>query len=148
MLELRRRKITVIMVHHAGREGFMRGHSNREDAASWIIELRDAKDEGQDGARFISHFAKPSRNTGETIPDLLWHFTTDADAARTDIHCERAEESEYEAMLRHIADGVDSNNDLAEMMGKPKGTISKWVTRGVNDGKLKRTSNKIERAAP
>ena len=142
LLDLRRRKITVVMVHHAGREGFMRGHSKREDAASWIIELRDAKDEGQEGARFISHFAKPSRNTGHTIPDLLWHFTTDEAAARTEILCEPAEESEYETMLRHIKDGVDTVSDLAEQMGKGKGTISKWVKRGMDSGKIKRTTDK------
>ena len=143
LLELRRRKITTIMVHHAGREGFMRGHSKREDAASWIIELRDAKDEGQPGARFVSHFAKPSRNTGQHMPDLLWHFTTDEAQGRTAIHCEPAEESEYEAMLRHIADGVETVTDLADLMGKGKGTISKWVKRGEATGRLKRSGTRI-----
>ncbi len=121
----------------------MRGHSKREDAASWIIELRDAKEEGQPGARFITHFAKPSRNTGQTIPDLLWHFTTDETTGRTAIHCEPAAESEYETMLRHIADGVETVTDLAEIMGKGKGTISKWVKRGENAGKLKKSANRI-----
>jgi len=143
LLELRRRKITVIMVHHAGREGFMRGHSKREDAASWILELRDAKDEGQPGARFVSHFAKPSRNTGQHLPDLLWHFTTDEAQGRTEIHCEPAEESEYDAMLRHIADGVETVTDLAELMGKGKGTISKWVKRAESANRLKRSGPRI-----
>jgi hypothetical protein len=143
LLELRRRKITVIMVHHAGREGFMRGHSKREDAASWIIELRDAKEEGQEGARFISHFAKPSRNTGRAIPDLLWHFTTDPEKGRTEIHCEPAEESEYGTMLRHIADGVETVTDLADLMGKQKGTISRWVKRAVASGAFKKNGNAI-----
>ena len=143
LLELRRRKITVIMVHHAGREGFMRGDSKREDAASWIIELRDAKDEGHPGARFISHFAKPSRNTGQPVLDLLWHFTTDESKGRTEIHCEPAAESEQDAMLHHIADGVETVTDLAELMGKGKGTISKWVKRGEASGRLKRSGNRI-----
>ena len=143
LLELRRRKITVIMVHHAGREGFMRGHSKREDAASWILELRNAKDEGQPGARFVSHFAKPSRNTGQYLPDLLWHFTTDEIQGRTDIHCEPAEEGEYDAMLRHITDGVETITDLAELMGKGKGTISNWVKRGESAGRLKKSGPRI-----
>jgi hypothetical protein len=124
----------------------MRGHSKREDAASWIMQLRDAKDEGHDGARFTSHFAKPSRNTGQHMPDLLWHFTTDPVRNRTDIHCEPAEESEYDAMLRHIADGVESVTDLADIMGKGKGTISKWVNRGVDSGRLKKKGNIIRPA--
>ncbi len=148
LLELRRRKITVIMVHHAGRGGFMRGHSKREDAASWIIELRDAKEDGEEGAKFITSFAKPSRNTGKFIPDLLWHFTTDEEAGRTEIKCEPAEEGEFDLMVRHIADGVESVTDLAEMMSKPKGTISRWVKRGCNKGQLKKTNQTITLATP
>ena len=113
------------MVHHAGREGFIRGHSKRENAASWIIELRDAKNKRQPGARFVNHFAKPSRNTGQQIPDLLWHFTTDETKGRTDIHFESAEEGERHGMLRHIPDGLKSVTDLPDPIGKRKGTISK-----------------------
>lgn len=143
LLELRRRKITVLFVHHAGRQGFMRGSSKREDAASWIIELRDAKEEGQAGARFVTHFAKPSRNTAESIPDLLWHFTSESDSDRTTIHCELAQESEYETMIRHIGDGVESVSELADLMIKGKGTISKWVKRGCDSGKLRKKGQSI-----
>ena len=143
LLELRRRKITVIMVHHAGRGGFMRGHSKREDAASWIIELQDAKEDGEEGAKFITRFAKPSRNTGKYIPDLLWHFTTDEAEGRTAITCEAAEEGEFDLMVRHIADGVETVTDLADLMEKPKGTISKWVKKGCTSGRLKKSGQTI-----
>ena len=121
LLELRRRKITVVVIHHAGRNGMMRGHSKREDACSWILELKDAKAEGEPGAKFVSHFAKPSRNTGDSQADLLWHFTTDG-TGRVNIQCEAAQATEFESMVGHIIDGVENQGDLAELMKVTKGT--------------------------
>lgn len=143
LLDLRRRKITVIVIHHAGRNGFMRGHSKREDACSWIIELRDARQEGDPGAKFVSHFAKPSRNTGDPLPDLLWHFTTDKVSGITDIHCELAQVSEYEQFIQHVLDGVTNQKDIAEMMGKHKGTVSKWARKALQEGRLSGSANKL-----
>ena len=70
LLQFRRHKIAVILVHHAGRNGEARGTSKREDAAFWVIALDDAKKHSDDkrGARFISRFTKPSRNTQEDVP--------------------------------------------------------------------------------
>ncbi len=45
LLSLRRRGITVIIVHHAGRNGEMRGASRREDPAHWILSLKDATED-------------------------------------------------------------------------------------------------------
>lgn len=135
LLELRRRKITVIVIHHAGRNGFMRGHSKREDACSWILELQDAKSEGEAGAKFVSHFAKPSRNTGEAMPDYEWHFTTSPEGQVT-ITCALAQSSEYERFIQHVLDGVEQQKDIADMMGKPKGTICKWTKKALAEGRI------------
>jgi putative DNA primase/helicase len=142
LLELRRRKITVIVIHHAGRNGLMRGHSKREDACSWIIELRDAKSEDVPGAKFVSHFAKCSRNTGDSMPDLLWHFTT-SESGEVAIHCETAQVSEYEALIQHVLNGVETQTEIAELMGKLKGSVSKWVKRAVSEGRIKRIGNQL-----
>jgi hypothetical protein len=142
LLELRRRKIAVIVIHHAGRNGLMRGHSKREDACSWILELRDAKSEGEPGAKFISHFAKPSRNAGESMPDLLWHFTTD-DTGHASILCEPAQTTEYEQFIQHVLDGVEHQKDIAEMMGKHKGTICKWAGKALKEGRISGSKNKL-----
>ena len=142
LLELRRRKITVIVIHHAGRNGLMRGHSKREDACSWIIELRNAKTDDEAGAKFVSHFAKSSRNTGEPLPDLLWHFTTE-ESGLVNIHCEAAELSEYETFIQHVLEGVELQSEIAELMGKPKGTISKWVKRATTEGRIYRDGNRL-----
>ncbi len=142
LLELRRRQITVIVVHHAGRNGLMRGHSKREDACSWILDLKDAKKEDEPGAKFVTHFAKPSRNTGTPMPDLQWHFTTDTHG-QAHIHCETAAVTDYEQFIQHVCDGVSSQGDLAEMMGKNRGTVSKWAKRALQDGLLTGSPNKL-----
>lgn len=142
LLELRRRQITVIVVHHAGRNGLMRGHSKREDACSWILDLRDAKKEDEPGAKFVSHFAKPSRNTGTPMPDLQWHFTTDANG-QTHIHCETAQTSEYEQFIQHVCDGVTSQKDISEMMNKNKGTVSKWARKALKESRLSGSVHKL-----
>ncbi|MHB1082670.1 MAG: AAA family ATPase, partial [Prosthecobacter sp.] len=144
LLELRRRKITVIVVHHAGRNGLMRGHSKREDACSWIIELRDARLESDPGAKFVSHFAKPSRNTGDPLPDMLWHFTTDKTTGITDIQCELSINSEYDQFVQHVCEGVTNQNDIAEMMGKNRGTVSKWATRALQEGRVSGSPRKLQ----
>jgi len=142
LLELRRRKLTVIVIHHAGRNGFMRGHSKREDACSWILELRNAKTDAEHGAKFTTHFAKPSRNTGQPVPDLLWHFNTGPDG-QMKIHCELALASEYEQFIQHVCEGVDNQTDIAEMMNKHRGTVSKWVVKALNEGRIRGRGHKL-----
>jgi hypothetical protein len=143
LLELRRRKITVIVIHHAGRNGLMRGHSKREDACSWIIELRDARQETDPGAKFVSHFAKPSRNTGDPLPDMLWHFTTDKATGITDVHCELSVTNDYETFIQHVLEGVTSQKDIAELMSKNKGTISKWAHKALEERRISGSVHKL-----
>lgn len=89
LLNLRRSGITVIFIHHAGRNNQLRGSSKREDPASWIIRL-DSPNELEEiaGAHFITRFTKwrgaerqpPSYNWRyrPTLDDILIE-TTDAD---------------------------------------------------------------------
>ncbi len=142
LLDLRRRKITVIVVHHAGRNGAMRGHSKREDACAWIIELRDARQDDEKGAKFVSHFTKPSRNTGDPLPDLLWHYTSDKEG-NTNIKCELAVNSDYEQFIQHVIEGVQTQADIAEMMDKHRGCVSKWATRALRENRLSGTPRRL-----
>ncbi len=142
LLELRRRQITVIIVHHAGRNGLMRGHSKREDACSWILELRDAKTEEDAGAKFTTHFAKASRNTGDAMPDLVWHFSATEEGGM-EIGCDYANGQEFEAFLQHVKDGIQSQSDIAELMSKPKGTICKWAAKALREGQLSGNSRRL-----
>jgi AAA domain/CHC2 zinc finger len=138
LLDLRRRKIAVLIIHHAGRSGEMRGTSKREDNVFWIIALDDAKKNVDDkrGARFISRFTKPSRNTQEEVPAYEWHFLTDEATGAVSIGCKQAQTMDVFRQL--IEDGVTDCSDLAEEMKVSKGTISKWAHKAIREGWLRK----------
>ena len=59
LLRLRRRGVSVLVVHHAGKNGEQRGVSNREDLLDTSISLRRPSDYSPaEGARFEVHVAK------------------------------------------------------------------------------------------
>src|SRR5262249_35801031 len=124
LLDLRRRKIAVVIVHHAGRSGEMRGTSKREDNVFWIIALDDAKRNADDkpGARFISRFTKPSRNTQDDVPAFEWHFVTDQATGMVSVACELAQT--MDVFLGLIEDGVTECGQIAQEMKTSPATIS------------------------
>jgi putative DNA primase/helicase len=136
LLYLRRRKIAVIIVHHAGRSGEMRGTSKREDNVFWIIALDDAKKNTDDkrGARFISRFTKPSRNTQEEVPAYEWHFVTD-EATRV-VSVAHKQAQTMDVFLGLIEDGVTECGQIAEEMKVSPATISRLSKKAIDAGKI------------
>ncbi len=135
LLRLRHRTITVMIVHHAGRNGAMRGASRREDMSHWIISLKDATDGEQDGGKaFTTTFAKPSgkvRNCQEReAPPLRWSLKEEA--GRLVLGCKI--ETGTDALLAHINEGVGSATELAELLGVQPGTVSKWARKLIDAG--------------
>jgi putative DNA primase/helicase len=136
LLDLRRRKIAVVIVHHAGRSGEMRGTSKREDNVFWIIALDDAKKNADDkrGARFISRFTKPSRNTQEEITAYEWHFVTDPASGEVSIAHKQAQTADV--FLKLIEDGVTECSEIADEMKVSKATISRLAKQTIKAGKI------------
>jgi hypothetical protein len=86
LLDLRRNRIAVIFVAHAGRNGAtMRGTSRREDSAFWMIHLSEVSDpsSGPSGARFAARFVKNRNATDDQCPALEWHFCRAPGGAET-----------------------------------------------------------------
>ena len=138
LLQFRHHKIAVIMVHHAGRNGQARGTSKREDAAFWVMALDDARKHSDDktGARFVSRFTKPSRNTQKEVPDYEWHITTDAETGKVNFDYESAQS--LDVFRKLIEDGVTDCTQLSEELGVSKGTVSKWAKKGMDQGWLEK----------
>lgn len=136
LLQFRRHKIAVILIHHAGRSGELRGTSKREDAAFWIISLDDAKRHADDkrGARFISRFTKPSRNTQDEIPCLEWHVVTDSVTGEVTVGYKPAQT--MDVFLGLIEDGVRECNQIAQEMKTSPATISRLAKRAMDAGKI------------
>jgi hypothetical protein len=136
LLELRRNRIAVIIIAHAGRNGFMRGTSRREDAANWIIQLAEAKDAGeiQNGAKFVARFVKNRNATESDCPPLEWHFHLPKGEARARVSWKKV--STAQIFRQWIEDGVTSAKDIAEEMGISKGQVSKLAKRAMMEGWL------------
>jgi len=136
LLEFRRRKIAVIIVHHANRTGKeMRGTSRREDAAFWVLRLDAMPDHTKDGdgARFISRFTKTRQGTGEETEPLEWLYQTDGVRTRAAFR----KVATIEVFKQWIRDGLTSCSDIAEEMGLSKGAVSKLAKRGQDAGWLR-----------
>jgi putative DNA primase/helicase len=135
LLQLRRRRIAVVFVAHAGRNGFMRGTSRREDAAVWILSLSEpaALTEAASGARFVARFTKCRNTPSEDAPTLEWHFQRDGtDGVR--VSCNPADQL---AVFRSwIEDGLETCGDIASEMGISKGSVSKLAKRAQKAGWL------------
>ena len=134
LLEMRNRQITVIIVHHAGRNGNMRGTSRREDMAHWIISLRkDTEDDGP--TAFVTNFVKCRNCPYDKAPPLRW--TIDSSDGKLSYTCELHKGKD--AMLNLIRAGVESASDLAEELSVSKGCVSKWAKQlvGENPPKIK-----------
>ncbi len=132
LLDLRRKRVTVIVVHHAGRNGQMRGGSKREDAAHWILSLRDdTNDDGQKA--LISIFTKCRNCAPKETPPLCW--TLDLSGGQLTYTC--AVRTGIEHLIALVTDGLDSASDIAEILNVSKGTVSKWAKKAQKDGKLR-----------
>lgn len=68
LLRLRRRGVSVLIVHHAGKGGEQRGTSRREDVLDTSISLRRPSDYvPTEGARFEVHFEKARGVHGDRV---------------------------------------------------------------------------------
>jgi putative DNA primase/helicase len=136
LLDLRRRKIAVVLIHHAGRSGEMPGTSKREDNVFWIIALDDTKKNADDnrGARFISRFTKPSRNTQEDVAAYEWHFVTDNATGEVSISHRLAQT--MDVFLELIEDGVTECSEIAEEMKTSKASVSRIAKQAMKSGKI------------
>lgn len=65
-LSLRKRGISVLFVHHAGKSGQQRGTTKREDTLDTVISLRHPSDyDPTEGARFEVHYEKTRNISGD-----------------------------------------------------------------------------------
>ena len=141
LLSLRRLKIAVIIVHHAGRNGEMRGTSRREDAAFWVLKL-DHPDEGKSGtsrmAKFISKFTK-ERNSGFEQAPLQWTFETDSNNL---IKVSYTHVDHLTIFRSWLESGLSDATSIAGAMDVSVSHVSKLAKKAVGAGWLKITQRK------
>jgi hypothetical protein len=125
LLDLRRHHITVIFVHHAGRNNQMWGNSKREDPVFWIIRLDEIKKiDGELGADFTARFTK-CRNTASVPEPYEFHFKPCGN--RIQITYKQA--NLLDVFVQHVNDGIERNAEMAEELGVSKGYVSKLAKK-------------------
>ncbi|MDB4438245.1 AAA family ATPase [bacterium] len=133
LLELRRHGIAVILVCHAGRNGNIRGTSRREDMAHWILSLEESDTGQEEGHEFKTRFTKQRNCMASDVPALAWTIKPESEGMQIttstiDLHNQ---------MIDLVHGGMSSASDIAQKLGKAKGTISKWAKKAQDEGKIK-----------
>jgi putative DNA primase/helicase len=130
LLNLRRLKIVVLIVHHAGRNGEMRGTSRREDAAFWVLKLNYA-DESKSGtcriAKFVSMFTK-ERNSGREQMPLEWTFETDSEGV---VRVAFNQAEPLKVFRKCLEEGYDTASSIADVMDISPSAVSKLSRKAV-----------------
>lgn len=126
LLSLRRRKITVIIIHHAGRNGLMRGASRREDHADWVLSLKDdTKDDEAHGKGIVSTFTKARGCAPNATLPLRW--TLDVAEGKLTHTCQRF--AGIDALLAVIREGIDTATLCAEAIGATPQSVSRYAKK-------------------
>jgi hypothetical protein len=128
LLSLRRRGLSVLMVHHAGKSGQQRGTSRREDLLDTVIALRKPADhDPREGTAFELHYEKHRPFWGVDTAPFGLRFAVGGDGgacwAITDIDAGDAQRSRARAM-RHEGASV---RDIAAATGAGKSTVHRWL---------------------
>lgn len=123
LLELRRRGMTVLLIHHAGKSGDQRGTSAREDIMDTVISLRRPREYSMaEGARFEVHLTKARGILGDDAKPFEANLLTEGNALHWQVR--ELEDVELDELKRLLREGY-SIRDCAEEMGKSKGAIQR-----------------------
>lgn len=123
LLELRRRGMTVLLIHHAGKSGDQRGTSAREDIMDTVISLRRPREYSMaEGARFEVHLTKARGILGDDAKPFEANLITEGNALHWQVR--ELEDVELDELKRLLREGY-SIRDCAEEMGKSKGAIQR-----------------------
>lgn len=129
-LMLRQRGLSVLFIHHAGKNGEQRGTSHREDVLDTVIKLQHSKAyDYKGGAQFEVCFKKARNITGDDVQDLFVQLTDEGWKVQP------KENSMDERIIELEAEGL-KQHEIAELLNVNKSTISRRLAKLRERGKL------------
>jgi putative DNA primase/helicase len=132
LLRLRRRGISVLIVHHAGKGGGQRGTSRREDILDTSISLRRPADYvAQEGARFEVHIEKGRGIHGDGAKPFEARLETRDGACQWTIR--EIEDAKLARVAALLDDGM-SLSEVANETGIPKSTVGRMKLKIEQNG--------------
>ncbi|WP_300554323.1 AAA family ATPase [Desulfovibrio sp.] len=121
LLDLRRRGMAVLLVHHAGKSGDQRGTSAREDIMDTVISLRRPTTYSvAEGARFEVHLTKARGIVGEVAMPFEVHLRSEGNQLIWDVN--ELVNVQAEQLKQLLAEGF-SIRDCADEMGVSKSVV-------------------------
>lgn len=135
LLTLRRKGISVLFVHHAGKGGNQRGTSKKEDILDTVIVLRKPNDyDPKEGARFEVHYEKARGFYGdEASPFEAW---LKGEHGKMTWQVQEMEDIQFNRLIDLYKDGL-KQREIAQELGLGLGTINRWIRRAKEEGKVK-----------
>jgi putative DNA primase/helicase len=132
LLSLRRRGVSVLFVHHAGKGGQQRGTSRREDILDTVIALRRPADYSpKEGARFEVHLEKARGLFGDAADPFEASLMMDGGVSRWT--WKPLEDARLIRAAALFADG-DSVMDVAEQLGITKSSAGRLRKKAIAEG--------------
>ena len=124
LLDLRRRGIACLIVHHAGKSGQQRGTSRKEDILDTVITLKRPNNyESAEGARIEIHLDKARGIYGEAAKPFEAELIT-SESGNLYWETRDIEDVQLE-QVRELLDTGLSIRDIAEETGMSKSTIQR-----------------------
>jgi hypothetical protein len=123
LLRLRRRGVSVLIIHHAGKGGEQRGTSRREDVLDTSLSLRRPSDyQTTQGARFEIHFEKARGIHGERAKPFEAQFELREETALWTV---REIEDVNLARVKALLDDGLTVREIADETGIPRSTVGR-----------------------
>lgn len=124
-LDLRRKGISELFLHHAGKQGTQRGTSRREDVLDTVITLRNPSDyRAEEGLRVELHFEKCRSLTGDDVRPFEVRLQTWA--GNTEWTMRDVEDAKKARALELLEEGI-SYREIAEEVKVGKSTVQRWA---------------------
>lgn len=135
LLKLRRKGLSVLFVHHAGKGGNQRGTSKKEDILDTVIVLRKPNDyDPKAGARFEVHYEKARGFYGdEASPFEAW---LKEEQGKMTWQVQEIETLQLNSLIDLYKDGL-KQREIAQELGLGLGTVNRWIRRAKEEGKVK-----------
>jgi hypothetical protein len=129
LVRLRAARTSVLVLHHAGKNGQQRGTSKREDIFDWILALRHPGDyEPAQGARFEVHFEKTRDFAGGAAVEPF-EARIEHDGPRDRWTTKVLTEAREERIIRLAAEGLTHREIAAEIGIRSHTTVGRILKK-------------------
>jgi KaiC/GvpD/RAD55 family RecA-like ATPase/ribonuclease BN (tRNA processing enzyme) len=125
LVQLRKRGIAIVLVHHANKEGKQRGSHKKEDVMDVVIQFKRPDDflQGSDDTRIKIKYTKSRHLTAQDIQEIEATLVSEGDSL---CWTYKAGDMAFTQAIEMLKEGSLSMSDIAEEFGVSKSTVHRW----------------------